>query len=75
MRIVDPVTFEVLPPGREGLLLVKGASVMKGYLGDPARTAAALRGGWYVTGDMAVMQREGFVTWLRRAPGFERPRP
>ena len=36
------------------------------YLDPPY--AAALRDGWYVTGDIVVMQREGFVVWLRRAP-------
>ncbi len=75
MRVVDPVTFELLPPEREGLLLVKGANVMKGYVGDPRLTASVLRDGWYVTGDIAVMHREGFVTWVRRAAPVPGPRP
>ena len=38
-RIVDPVSFEPLPPNTEGLLLVKGSNRMAGYLNDPERTA------------------------------------
>lgn len=71
-RVVDPATFAVLPPGSEGLLLIKGANVMKGYLGEPAKTAAALREGWYVTGDVAVMSREGFIKLVGRASRFSK---
>lgn len=62
MKAADPLTGELLPPGREGELLVKGPAVMKGYLGRPDLTALAMRGGWYHTGDAASVDEEGFIT-------------
>jgi acyl-CoA synthetase (AMP-forming)/AMP-acid ligase II len=48
--------------GRLGRIFVRGPSVMEGYLGDPAATAAALRGGWLDTGDLGfVLGGELFV--------------
>jgi acyl-CoA synthetase (AMP-forming)/AMP-acid ligase II len=41
-----------LPPRRLGRIFVRGPSLMKGYLGDPAATARALQGGWLDTGDL-----------------------
>jgi acyl-CoA synthetase (AMP-forming)/AMP-acid ligase II len=41
-----------VPEGRVGRIFVRGPSVMAGYLGDPAATAEALRGGWLDTGDL-----------------------
>jgi acyl-[acyl-carrier-protein]-phospholipid O-acyltransferase/long-chain-fatty-acid--[acyl-carrier-protein] ligase len=71
-RIVDPVTFGPLPPNTEGLLLVKGANRMTGYLNQPARTAEALRDGWYVTGDIAVLDDEGFLRVTDRLSRFSK---
>lgn len=71
-RIVDPDTFEPLPPGCEGLLLVKGADRMLGYLGQPERTAACLREGWYITGDIAVLDDEGFLRITDRLSRFSK---
>jgi len=45
----------------EGLLLVKGSNRMLGYLNQPARTAEVFRDGWYITGDIARLDEEGFV--------------
>ena len=61
VRIVDPETGAPLPDGVTGLLLIKGPNVMQGYLGQPARSAEALRDGWYVTGDLARVDGDGFV--------------
>lgn len=63
LRVVDPDTFEPRPVEVSGLLLVKGPNVMQGYLGRPDLTAKAIRDGWYVTGDIAVLDEEGFV-WI-----------
>ncbi|MBI4424573.1 MAG: AMP-binding protein [Elusimicrobia bacterium] len=72
MRIVDPETREPLPWGKAGLLLVKGAHVMKGYHRDPEKTAEALQDGWYETGDIASIDRDGFVTLQGRLSRFSK---
>ncbi len=60
-RIVDLETGErELGPGEEGELLVRGPQVMKGYWNRPEETAAALRGGWLHTGDVARVDEDGY---------------
>jgi acyl-[acyl-carrier-protein]-phospholipid O-acyltransferase/long-chain-fatty-acid--[acyl-carrier-protein] ligase len=70
VRVVHPETFEPLPIGEEGLLLVTGANVMKGYLGRPDLTREVIRDGWYVTGDMARLDADGYVTLTGRLSRF-----
>jgi acyl-[acyl-carrier-protein]-phospholipid O-acyltransferase/long-chain-fatty-acid--[acyl-carrier-protein] ligase len=69
-RTVDPETMQTLPVGTEGLLLIYGANVMQGYLGKPELTAKVVRDGWYVTGDMAKIDEEGFITLTGRLSRF-----
>ena len=45
----------------DGELLVKGETLFSGYLGDPAASAEVLRGGWLHTGDVAYIDKEGFI--------------
>jgi acyl-[acyl-carrier-protein]-phospholipid O-acyltransferase/long-chain-fatty-acid--[acyl-carrier-protein] ligase len=71
-RIVDPETFEPLPASKEGLLLIYGPNVMAGYLGRPEATKEALRDGWYVTGDIAKMDEDGFITLTDRLARFSK---
>ena len=71
-RVVDPETFAELPPGQQGLLLIKGANVMLGYLDDEARTREVLRDGWYVTGDIAAIDPDGFITIHDRLSRFSK---
>lgn len=61
-RIVDPTTLEDLPIGSEGELIVRGPNLMQGYHNKPAETAAALRKGWYHTGDLAKSDPSGYLT-------------
>ena len=44
-----------------GELMLRGNTVMKGYLKNPKATAAAFRGGWFHTGDLAVCHPDGYV--------------
>ncbi len=62
VRIVDPVSDEDLPRGKEGELIVRGPNVMPGYHNKPGETERALRGGWYRTGDLATSDDNGFLT-------------
>jgi acyl-CoA synthetase (AMP-forming)/AMP-acid ligase II len=48
-------------PGEVGEIIVRGDSIMKGYLRQPKATAEALRGGWLRTGDLATVDEEGYV--------------
>jgi acyl-[acyl-carrier-protein]-phospholipid O-acyltransferase/long-chain-fatty-acid--[acyl-carrier-protein] ligase len=72
VRIVDPETRERLPVGVAGLLLVRGPNVMKGYLGKPEKTADVLQDGWYVTGDIAAEDEDGFLTITDRLSRFSK---
>ncbi len=71
-KIVDPVTLQPLPPNHEGLLLVKGANRMTGYLGQPERTAEVCCDGWYITGDIALLDDEGFLRITDRLSRFSK---
>jgi acyl-[acyl-carrier-protein]-phospholipid O-acyltransferase/long-chain-fatty-acid--[acyl-carrier-protein] ligase len=70
VRVVHPDTFAALPPGEEGLLLVYGPNVMAGYLHRPELTARVIRDGWYVTGDMAKVDADGYITITGRLARF-----
>jgi acyl-[acyl-carrier-protein]-phospholipid O-acyltransferase/long-chain-fatty-acid--[acyl-carrier-protein] ligase len=70
--IVDPDTFGELPVGQEGLLLIYGATVMMGYLGKPDKTKEVIRDGWYVTGDIAKFDEDGFITITDRLSRFSK---
>jgi acyl-CoA synthetase (AMP-forming)/AMP-acid ligase II len=61
VRIVDFEGRDVATGG-EGELIVRGPNLMQGYLDKPSETAAALRDGWYHTGDLARSDRNGFLT-------------
>ncbi|MFG3396494.1 beta-ketoacyl synthase N-terminal-like domain-containing protein [Streptomyces parvus] len=62
LRLVDPRTGLGVRTGDEGEVLVKSPSLLLGYHGRPEETAAALRDGWYHTGDLARMDAEGRLT-------------
>lgn len=64
VRIADIEKGDSLPPGREGRILVKGPSVMDGYFDDFEETSMRLKDGWYDTGDIGMMDEDGFL-WHR----------
>jgi acyl-[acyl-carrier-protein]-phospholipid O-acyltransferase/long-chain-fatty-acid--[acyl-carrier-protein] ligase len=71
-RVVHPETGEPLPCGTEGLLLVTGPNRMLGYLGQPEKTAEVLQDGWYVTGDIATIDEDGFICLTDRLARFSK---
>ena len=60
-RIVDPDTGEELPMTSTGMLWLRGANIFPGYLKDPEKTAAALKDGWFITGDLGRFDNDGFL--------------
>jgi acyl-[acyl-carrier-protein]-phospholipid O-acyltransferase/long-chain-fatty-acid--[acyl-carrier-protein] ligase len=60
-RIVDPETAEPLSATNCGMIWLRGANVFPGYLNDESRTNAALRQGWFVTGDLGRFDEDGFL--------------
>ncbi|NQW01137.1 MAG: acyl-CoA synthetase [Rhodospirillales bacterium] len=61
--VMDPDTMTRVPADGKtmGEIMLRGNTVMKGYLKNPAATAEAFKGGWYHTGDIAVMHGDGYV--------------
>ena len=61
VRIVDPGSGQDVPDGAEGEVWVRGPSLMTGYHEQPEATAAALRDGWYRTGDLGRRVTHGHL--------------
>jgi long-chain acyl-CoA synthetase len=61
LRIVDPSTGEIVPPGQPGEIEGRSASMMLGYLPEEANRDA-FRDGWYRTGDIGTIDADGWVT-------------
>jgi acyl-[acyl-carrier-protein]-phospholipid O-acyltransferase/long-chain-fatty-acid--[acyl-carrier-protein] ligase len=73
VRIVNPDTFATLGQGEPGMLLVKGPSVMAGYLGEPEKTRQVMwEDGWYITGDVAQLDEDGFLQITDRLSRFSK---
>jgi fatty-acyl-CoA synthase len=69
LMVADPESMRELP--RDGVtigeLMVRGNTVMKGYLKNPSATETAFRGGWFHTGDLAVRHPDGYIEIKDRA--------
>jgi acyl-[acyl-carrier-protein]-phospholipid O-acyltransferase/long-chain-fatty-acid--[acyl-carrier-protein] ligase len=65
-KVVDAESAEPLEFGREGLLLITGPNVMRGYLGRDDLTCTKVRDGWYDTGDIGKLDADGFITLTGR---------
>ncbi len=70
VRAHDPNTGAPLPVGAEGVLWAKGPNVMAGYLHQPEKTAAAVKDGWYNTGDAGLVEPDGFIRITGRLSRF-----
>ncbi|WPJ94298.1 AMP-binding protein [Coraliomargarita algicola] len=60
-RILNPDTMEPMDTSSVGLLSLRGANVFGGYLEDPQRTAEVKDGDWFLTGDLARFDQDGFL--------------
>ena len=68
LRVVDEDMRDVPADGATmGEIVMRGNNVMLGYYADPEATAQAFRGGWFHSGDLGVMQPDGYVQLLDRA--------
>lgn len=72
IKIVHPDTGVTLAPGGEGLIYVKGPNVMRGYLNQPELTSSVLHDGWYNTGDIGLMDSDGFFAITGRRSRFSK---
>ena len=63
VRVVEPESMEDVPADGEtmGEVVMRGNNVMAGYFDDPEATAVAFRGGWFHSGDLAVMHADGYI--------------
>jgi acyl-[acyl-carrier-protein]-phospholipid O-acyltransferase/long-chain-fatty-acid--[acyl-carrier-protein] ligase len=71
-KVIGLEQGEPLPAGKPGMLLIKGANVMKGYLDQPEKTTEVIRDGWYVTGDVALIDEDGFIHITGRESRFSK---
>ncbi|MCA9102695.1 MAG: AMP-binding protein [Pirellulales bacterium] len=71
-KVVHPDTGAPLPNGEAGLLLLTGPNVMKGYFNRPEMTDEVMRDGWYVTGDIAYLDDEGYIHITGRQTRFSK---
>ncbi len=72
VRIVSLLTNEDLPTNTEGMILVSGPQVMKGYLDKPGETASVISDGWFTTGDLGFIDDDGFLTITGRLSQFSK---
>ncbi|MFV0445301.1 MAG: acyl-[ACP]--phospholipid O-acyltransferase [Planctomycetaceae bacterium] len=71
-KVVDPDTWQELAVDTEGMVLIKGANVMTGYLNQGQKTREVLRDGWYITGDLGKIDADGFVAITGRMSRFSK---
>ncbi len=71
-RVTDLETGQVLGPGQPGMLWIQGPNVMKGYWGREDLTSEVIQDGWYRTGDVAVIDHDGFIQITGRESRFSK---
>ncbi len=70
--VFHPETGERLGINQEGMLKIKGPNVMLGYLNHPEKTSEVIQEGWYKTGDIAVIDDDGFIRITGRQSRFSK---
>jgi acyl-CoA synthetase (AMP-forming)/AMP-acid ligase II len=65
IRIVDPVSGRVVRPGERGEVLLRGPELFVGY-GEESQTREAVRRGWFATGDVGILETDGWLTIVGR---------
>ena len=66
VKLIDPETGKQPKPGEPGEIVIKGPQIMRGYYNQPAETANAVRDGWMHTGDVAMMDEDGYFYLVDR---------
>lgn len=67
LKIVDlEMGTQEMPPNQEGEILIKGPTVMLGYWNRPDETEACIHGGWFHTGDIGLLDEEGYLKIVDR---------
>jgi len=73
-RIVDPESYQELPVGEDGMILIGGTQIMKGYIGEPEKTDMVIKEmdgiRWYITGDKGHVDTDGFLSIVDRYSRF-----
>ncbi|MDT0510221.1 malonyl-CoA synthase [Novosphingobium sp. MMS21-SN21R] len=67
VRIADPESGTVLPQGEVGVIEIQGPNVFKGYWNMPEKTAAEFRNGYFISGDLGLIDADGYVAIVGRA--------
>lgn len=70
--VFHPETNEKLGLNVEGMLKIKGPNVMLGYLNHPEKTAEVIQDGWYTTGDLGMIDDDGFISITGRQSRFSK---
>lgn len=70
--VFHPETNERLGTNQEGMLKIKGPNVMLGYLNHPEKTAELIQDGWYTTGDLGMIDDDGFIRITGRQSRFSK---
>lgn len=71
-KTTDLDSGKELGPNESGMLWIKGPSVMKGYLNRPEETAKVMEDHWYKTGDVAIIDDDGFIKITGRMSRFSK---